>query len=292
MGGRRPWWEQVVLIAWRFMKHFTHIITGKSEVERIVLLEHVGSVEGTRRLRHSLERSEKLDAVFKMMIAGNPQTFTAVEEIKRIKALSQISEEGAQRLSSYVGNICDVTRFIQDIERIQSEPYSSENPAHEAKLEELWNLATDSRPREGGRISPEWNRIGFQGKNPASDFRGGGVHALNQLLYFCSTRPGAVHKQLEDLGNAEKWHPWACTGINITSYVTSMLKDRLFDIQLYGLDRETQLQRLNEIYSEVFESFHVDWIKSNPKTVMDFPPVFKKSMEQAHRQYKESTSPI
>eukprot|EP00189_Rhodosorus_marinus_P008661 CAMPEP_0184752550 /NCGR_PEP_ID=MMETSP0315-20130426/43638_1 /TAXON_ID=101924 /ORGANISM="Rhodosorus marinus, Strain UTEX LB 2760" /LENGTH=274 /DNA_ID=CAMNT_0027231885 /DNA_START=494 /DNA_END=1318 /DNA_ORIENTATION=- len=274
------------------MKHFTHIITGKSEVERIVLLEHVGSVEGTRRLRHSLERSKKLGAVLKMMIVGNPQTFTAVEEIKRIKALSQISEEGAQRLSSYVGNICDVTRFIQDVERIQSEPYSSENPAHEAKLEELWNLATDSRPREGGRISPEWNRIGFQGKNPASDFRGGGVHALNQLLYFCSTRPGAVHKQLEDLGNAEKWHPWACTGINITSYVTSMLKDRLFDIQLYGLDRETQLQRLNEIYSDVFESFHGDWIKSNPKTVMDFPPVFKKSMEQAHRQYKESTSPI
>lgn len=36
-----------------------------------------------------------------------------------------------------------------------------------------------------GRITRQWEEIGFQGADPASDFRGAGILGLNQLLKMC-----------------------------------------------------------------------------------------------------------
>lgn len=41
----------------------------------------------------------------------------------------------------------------------------------QALLEKLWNHLKPDVKREGGRITEEWGEIGFQGKDPASDFR-------------------------------------------------------------------------------------------------------------------------
>jgi len=37
-----------------------------------------------------------------------------------------------------------------------------------------------------------WKIFGFQNKNPRTDFRGGGLMSLKNLLYFCSQNPQIV----------------------------------------------------------------------------------------------------
>jgi hypothetical protein len=46
-------------------------------------------------------------------------------------------------------------------------------PPHvqQAMLESLWEALKPGVSRQGGRITSEWGEIGFQGKDPASDFR-------------------------------------------------------------------------------------------------------------------------
>lgn len=38
------------------------------------------------------------------------------------------------------------------------------------------------------RKSEAWTKLGFQGKDPATDFRGGGFLALQQLVYLAEKR--------------------------------------------------------------------------------------------------------
>ena len=58
--------------------------------------------------------------------------------------------------------------------------YSKENADHEAMLMGLW---TTLRPQEKleNRLSKQWIDIGFQGMDPATDFRGAGLLGLSQL---------------------------------------------------------------------------------------------------------------
>ena len=57
------------------------------------------------------------------------------------------------------------------------ENYSKENTDHEAMLMQLWGTL---KPQEelGERISKKWIDVGFQGNDPATDFRGSGLLGL------------------------------------------------------------------------------------------------------------------
>lgn len=60
---------------------------------------------------------------------------------------------------------------ILHLEKVRLESFSSMNSHHEALLEKLWK-ALKPYTRRNGRITKEWQEIGFQGKDPATDFRG------------------------------------------------------------------------------------------------------------------------
>ena len=65
--------------------------------------------------------------------------------------------------------------------------YDSKNEIHEALLYELWRLS--SKEELENRICNQWKTIGFQGKDPATDFRGVGVFGLYNLIYFAKNYP-------------------------------------------------------------------------------------------------------
>lgn len=72
--------------------------------------------------------------------------------------------------------------------------YNGDSVDHESMLKELWDLLMPSTDFE--RISKaNWESIGFQGKDPATDFRGQGLlgyvppHACIHM-YMC-VRPSA-----------------------------------------------------------------------------------------------------
>ncbi|GFQ02810.1 elmo domain-containing protein 2 [Phtheirospermum japonicum] len=77
------------------------------------------------------------------------------------------------------------------LEKLQSRldvVYDSSILEHQESLWALWHAAF---PREElhGLISKQWKEMGWQGKDPSTDFRGGGFISLGNLLYFARNFP-------------------------------------------------------------------------------------------------------
>ncbi|KAF9899268.1 ELMO domain-containing protein 1, partial [Lobosporangium transversale] len=77
----------------------------------------------------------------------------------------------AKKLQYALEKIALTHQLAREINQRAHTKYDSTNPAHERKLMLLWELL---RPQEklDGRYTKQWSEIGFQGKDPATDFRG------------------------------------------------------------------------------------------------------------------------
>lgn len=53
----------------------------------------------------------------------------------------------------------------------------------------LWT-ATYPDTKLESRVSEQWKLLGFQGTDPATDFRGMGLLGLEQLVYFSENHTG------------------------------------------------------------------------------------------------------
>ncbi|KAL6043256.1 ELMO domain-containing protein 1 [Balamuthia mandrillaris] len=100
-------------------------------------------------------------------------------------------------------------------------PYDRENEQHEAQLLLLWKHSFPSEELDD-RVTPQWKKLGFQGKDPATDFRGSGVFGLNNLLYFAATYPPSFRRLLHGRHQKEKY-PFAITGMNLTNLLFAIL---------------------------------------------------------------------
>lgn len=112
---------------------------------------------------------------------------------------------------------------------------------YESLLERLWNAIYQDAPtvlkipttgegslprRAFARVSDGWVDIGFQGSNPDTDFRGGGLLALKCLVYAFEAFP---QKMLEIVlsqtpSNGKKWYPVCVAGINLTCMIAGLLQ--------------------------------------------------------------------
>ena len=102
------------------------------------------------------------------------------------------------------------------------------------------------------RISKQWVDVGFQGQDPATDFRGAGILGLDQLLAISnldSPYHASALAMFNDSRKDEHWYFFACAGINMTHCLLDLLhEDASFDeAMLFHLstfmkwkDRESQ----------------------------------------------------
>lgn len=195
-----------------------------------------------------------------------------------------------QNLKKCLGNIKVVNKFIISVQAHSSKSFDKDNAEHESKLEELWELLRPGTKREGGRYSKEWGRIGFQQSDPASDFRGGGMLGLDQLLYFARTRTSVARRMISEPSTETKRYPWACVGINLTMEAKRILEERMLDGQLYGISNMRAMVTFNELYANMFEILHARWIAAKPENVLAFPPVLKEALEAINKEVAETGS--
>lgn len=67
------------------------------------------------------------------------------------------------------------------------------------------------------RVSEQWKALGFQGNDPATDFRGMGILGLRHLVYFAEKHGGEWRELLESQARRrERQYPVAVAGINLT----------------------------------------------------------------------------
>jgi hypothetical protein len=64
--------------------------------------------------------------------------------------------------------------------------YDASRPDHQDALRALWS-ATYPDEKLQDLISDQWKNMGWQGKDPSTDFRGAGFISLENLLFFAKT---------------------------------------------------------------------------------------------------------
>ncbi|KAG5538751.1 hypothetical protein RHGRI_019341 [Rhododendron griersonianum] len=157
-------------------------------------------------------------------------------------------------------------------------------PVQEA-LRALWDAAF---PGEElcGLVSEQWKAMGWQGKDPSTDFRGGGFISLENLLYFGRNFPRSFQDLLlKQDGDRAMWeYPFAVAGVNITFMLIQMLD--LEAVKPQTMLGATFLKFLAEnesafdlLYCITFKLMDHQWLTMRA-SYMDFNAVMKATRRQ------------
>uniref|UniRef100_K3YUT8 ELMO domain-containing protein n=1 Tax=Setaria italica TaxID=4555 RepID=K3YUT8_SETIT len=134
----------------------------------------------------------------------------------------------AQRRDSDARLSFDLTPMQEEcLQRLQNRievQYDSSNREHQEALHALW-CASFPGTELRGLISEQWKEMGWQGKDPSTDFRGGGFISLENLLFFARNYPKSFQELLrKQNGDRAIWeYPFAVAGVNITFMLIQML---------------------------------------------------------------------
>ena len=173
----------------------------------------------------------------------------------------------------------------------RTQPFDEDQDA--PRLNTLWTgLVPDGDGPVPPRRSPEWGRLGFQGSDPGTDFRGMGKLALDHLVFLAEGAGGVdEHRRVVEACTqacGEPYYPWATAAINFTAFVVRSFRDGDLDGILardviahpdgYSVPDATLL--LAKIHTHVVLSFHDQWVAESPESIMAFPAI--SARVQAH----------
>lgn len=102
-------------------------------------------------------------------------------------------------------------------------PYNKDNSTHEDMLLHYWEQCFPAEPLKT-RESRQWKQLGFQGTDPASDFRGAGIFGLRCLMYFAISYPYTFRDMLQGpcTENQERYR-FSIAGLNIIHMLSEFL---------------------------------------------------------------------
>jgi hypothetical protein len=140
-----------------------------------------GSFVAVRRISQGLERGSVYHSSSAEVVAGSAAWLG-----RGLSCVCVQGRDGDPRPSF------DLTPAQEEcLQRLQSRidvAYDSSIPQHQEALKDLWKLAFPEEELHG-IVSDQWKEMGWQGKDPSTDFRGGGFISLENLLYFARKFP-------------------------------------------------------------------------------------------------------
>lgn len=168
--------------------------------------------------------------------------------------------------------------------------FEHSNPDHEKALKELWQVCFPEEDYPAGSKSERWKDAGFQGTDPASDFRGGGLFSLQNMLCFSRRHPHAFRRLLLKTNGLRQdlEYPFCAAGINITFKLEELLELRVRGhcseappSQAAGHAFAALLvsdgDAFEELYAAAFEVLDREWLQRRA-TYMEFPVVLDAAM--------------
>ncbi|XP_051146726.1 uncharacterized protein LOC127262165 isoform X3 [Andrographis paniculata] len=199
----------------------------------------------------------------------------------------------AQRTDNDARPSFDLTAAQEEcLQKLQSRidiSYDSSIPDHQEALRLLWRASFPDQ-EFCGLISEQWKEMGWQGKDPSTDFRGGGFISLENLLYFAKNFPKSFHDLLRKKeGDRALWeYPFAVAGVNITFMLIQMLD--LEAVKPRTLVGATFLKFLTEnesafdlLYCIAFKLMDHQWLAMHA-SYMDFNSVMKATSRQLENE--------
>jgi hypothetical protein len=125
-----------------------------------------------------------------------------------------------------------------------------------------------------GMISTQWQEIGFQGRDPSTDFRGMGLLGLQDLFYYAKMHTKYAQHTLKVSQHQTAWFSYAIVGINVTAFALHLCRTR--HLQLFFYTNGVNVQTYHEFYCWLMYNFGKYWSEYKyPITVLDFERVFK-----------------
>ncbi|KAL0373507.1 UNVERIFIED_CONTAM: ELMO domain-containing protein A [Sesamum radiatum] len=237
-----------------------------------------GSFVAVRRISQGLDRGSACHSTSAEAVAGSAAWLG--------RGLSCVC---AQRRDSDARASFDLTPGQEEcLERLQNRldvAYDSSIPEHQEALWALWRAAFPGEELHG-LISEQWKEMGWQGKDPSTDFRGGGFISLENLLYFARNFPKSFQELLwKQEGDRSLWeYPFAVAGVNITFMLIQMLD--LEAVKPRTLVGATFLKFLAEnesafdlLYCITFKLLDHEWLAMRA-SYMDFNAVMKATRRQ------------
>lgn len=177
-----------------FYKWTMRQLLNASELERLLIYRHQQEPENDAEWMVRVEScfcysKSPLLALYDTLGHGSERT-SLLRDIKKIKQLS-ISHRLHDLLNLALARMITQCLAESNAEKYSRIRYDSSNAHHERLLGCLWEIYM--KPKElSQRKSDDWQLLGFQGVDPATDFRGMGILALEQLLYFGKMYPQAA----------------------------------------------------------------------------------------------------
>ncbi|CAN8067602.1 unnamed protein product [Agarophyton chilense] len=286
----------IQLFFYRMVKRARRLVTGHTQIARICGVatrpnqppaHHTAAMSAA--LWREFTTSRQLAALFGALQQPDfdaERVATSICDQKHIDPRSHV----AANLRACVLHFKSVNVLIHCVRERSRQSFVAGLDDHERMLENLWLLLMPGVRREGGRFSKDWGRIGFQQADPASDFRGGGVLALQQLLYIAEHRRPVARRMIVEPSQEVQRYPWACVGINLTMEAIKVLEARKIDHSLYGKSLEQGLVVFHELYCDMFEILHRKWLAANPDNVLSFPPVLKQALGEIDAEISSTGS--
>lgn len=113
-------------------------------------------------------------------------------------------------------------RAVAHLSYISQWPYEPSNPLHEQLLHRYWSAGQDAvtiqqQADENTGVQHQrfsWLKLGFQGPNPRTDFRGGGILSLACMVYFAEQHNNEflhIVNEADHLGS----YPFSAAFINV-----------------------------------------------------------------------------
>ncbi|KAL6969275.1 hypothetical protein U1Q18_028998 [Sarracenia purpurea var. burkii] len=146
---------------------------------------------------------------------------------------------------------------------------------HQEALKALWSATYPDQVLRG-LVSEQWKDMGWQGRDPSTDFRGAGFISLENLLFFAKIFSTSFQHLLKKQGGKRAaWeYPFAVAGLNITFMLMQMLD--LDSAKPRAFVRAVFLQMLSEnewafdlLYCVAFMIMDKQWLERNA-TYMEF----------------------
>ncbi len=257
----------ILLFFYKIWKRIIRLLYNSHEVVRLARANSRSNYPRViLRFDLYLQNSSKLQScrrtIESILIPGAFES--AFLELSVIKNFNSFSPESIY-IRRLLSEVCTCYQLMHKLNTIAVTRYDSRNVIHERKLLGLWKLLRPNVILQD-RYSFQWQDVGFQGKDPASDFRGMGILGLDDLYYFAETYPEETQKILPITTS------FGITGISMTMYCLRLVRTRQVNWVFYQYG--TTLEIYHEIYCYLLVKFNELWCLFE-RSVMDFQPVFK-----------------
>jgi len=113
----------------------------------------------------------------------------------------------------------------QSLQMRTAHMFDGESAEHRALLRKLWDLAFPGEQLGDSLRAVRWKDMGWQRDDPRSDFRGGGLLCLENLVFMAERSPGTFRRLMDKarVPRSEPDYPFAAAGVNVTVLVTDLL---------------------------------------------------------------------